>query len=191
MKTLCSENSTSEDQYKLCIHGLGHTFLLERIGEIFPALKDCDKLDSVRERQLCYSGVFMENRSNIMGGGWIYRKEDDLIYPCNAEDLDEKYKFSCYLQLVLPFTEAFEICNEDTPQEWTHACAAGAGLAAAAVAPYNVDSIIQYCSSGDDLKSSCLYGAYIYISSADNTELLKKYCSKAVEKESFVCPSID
>lgn len=82
--------------YGECIHGIGHGAMYIFDGDIFNSLHACDLLSSLKDREGCYSGVFMENSSSSTNtdhpGKFI--RQDDPMYPCNI--LEEKYLPLCY-----------------------------------------------------------------------------------------------
>lgn len=181
---LCAESSQSLGAYSLCIHGLGHALLVDRGGEVPLALVDCDtlRLDSGTS-QACYTGIFMENASNIMGGGGKYLSSGDPLFPCNMEGMNAKYIPSCYWQLILPAADAFEICRK-APQEWKWACAGGIGINIASLRADFPDSIIRRCAGGGaDLKMGCLVGAASYLKLGDNDNQTTQLCEKLIEEE--------
>ncbi len=82
--------------YNECIHGIGHAMMFITNGDLPYSLKLCDGLQTLTDRENCYSGVFMESSSSSTNrdhpGKFI--KPDDPLYPCNI--LDSRYLRTCY-----------------------------------------------------------------------------------------------
>lgn len=188
---LCAQNNKGQGGQYLCIHGLGHALLVERQGEILSALFDCDKFKlSVRNIRACWTGVFMENLTNIMGGGGKYLKNNDPLYPCTMNGLDEKYIASCYHQVPAPFGKEFSSCRE-APKKWIWACGEGIGIRWASLYSDFPDSIIKICEKGGkDLQIHCLRGAFGYLSLRDNEELREIFCEKLAKDKKASCTSV-
>lgn len=87
-----------------CTHAIGHGFLAwEDYPHLPKALTDCDKLaKQIKDFPLynCHDGVFMENIWAVHEGGkpsenrWI--KDTDPTYPCNATEIEERYRNACW-----------------------------------------------------------------------------------------------
>ena len=170
----------------LCFHGMGHALLVERQGELVAALADCDGLAIPdRAKQFCWSGVFMENGSNLMGGGRRYIKADDPLYPCTMTGLDEKYVSTCYHQVPMPRKErdGFAVCRT-APTKWQADCGFGLGMRAGANRTHDADWLIATCRvGGADLGVPCLKGALAYLMVSDDPALVADYCAKLADGE--------
>lgn len=163
---LCAKSNKSKTQggFRICIHGLGHSFMLARSGELLAALQDCDALHlDAPFNRLCWSGVFMENKTNLMGGGYIYVKSDDLLYPCTMKGLDLRYISVCYRQLVLPLDGGLEICDTAS-KEWQIACQRGVGMSASGEYADVPSKIVKACTSKQaNISIPCLQTAIAYM----------------------------
>ena len=174
----CAKNNTDQVGFDLCIHGLGHSFMVVRDGDLIEALKDCDRLRLAgTARGQCWSGVFMENTTNLMGGGRRekYISKTDPLFPCTMKGLDKKYKDICYHQAGLPRNQAFEICRT-AETEWKQSCFEGAGLLMAASVAGFPNLIVEYCNRavGEEI-ISCLRGGMFYLPYGENEER-NKFC---------------
>jgi hypothetical protein len=171
---------------RLCFHGIGHALLVERQGELVAALVDCDALaipDGAK--RACWSGVFMENGSNLMGGGHRYIKTDDPLYPCTMAGLDEKYVRTCYHQVAMPqgLRDGFAVCRT-APTKWQADCGIGLGIRAGAFRTHDTDWLIATCRlGGADLGVPCLQGALGYLRVSDDPARIVAYCAKLAEGE--------
>lgn len=94
-----SKSKTEKNQrqiYTECLHGFGHAFMFILDSELPAALKYCDKLVEIEEKETCYGGAFMENSTSSTNSNhpskWI--KEGDKYYPCSI--LNFKYLRQCY-----------------------------------------------------------------------------------------------
>ena len=96
VSVLCSYASV-QFYYLQCLHGVGHGLMAWTSYELTDALALCEDLETSRDHQACYSGVFMENviggLSGLMGHVTEYLS-DDPHYPCNA--IQEEYVQMCY-----------------------------------------------------------------------------------------------
>ena len=97
VEALCS--STSVPFYYLqCLHGAGHGLMAWASYELPDALDLCDGFSVQKDREACYSGVFMENVVGGLSGSMGHFTEylsDDPHFPCNA--IDDRYLSACYL----------------------------------------------------------------------------------------------
>lgn len=83
-------------EFNECLHGLGHAAMFVYDMELKKSLVLCDTLSVDRQRERCYTGVFMENSSSSTSFDHqsIYIKADDPFYPCNF--LEERYLSLCW-----------------------------------------------------------------------------------------------
>lgn len=83
-------------EFNECLHGLGHAAMFVTDMELIQSLALCDNISGQREKDRCYTGVFMENSSSSTSFDHqsIYLKKDDPYYPCNS--LEEKYQPMCW-----------------------------------------------------------------------------------------------
>jgi len=204
-KELCEDISTNTGGYLICIHGLGHSFMLGSNYETSRSLQACDNLElSYLTKDKCYSGVFMELFGATSGHVPVpeekYKREGDLFYPCTDGAISSNYGYAraCYMQIpqllwAYSYKEElsiFEVCEQADPQ-WTPICAMGTGLVQAALNTSNVDSIILFCRSARDshLRDRCLYRAfeYLIIEEGRETKEANIFCDKLNQDEIFVC----
>ena len=77
-----------------CIHGMGHGYMgvLER--DLRASLEGCDALRASRDRQGCYSGVFMENTMAAGDPDPDSLRPRDPLYPC--AEVARRYREACY-----------------------------------------------------------------------------------------------
>jgi hypothetical protein len=100
-----------------CAHGLGHGIMYVKNNELFEALSLCDTLSDTRERNPCWTGVFMENAiTDFKDHHTKYLKSEDPMYPCDA--VKEAYKSACYsfqtsyiLKTTKSFKKTFTACR--------------------------------------------------------------------------------
>lgn len=83
-------------EFNECLHGLGHAAMFVTDMELLKSLSLCDNISGQKEKERCYTGVFMENSSSSTSFDHqsIYLKADDPFYPCNS--LEEKYQAMCW-----------------------------------------------------------------------------------------------
>ena len=83
-------------EFNECLHGMGHAAMFVTEMELRESLKLCDTIEDQKNRERCYTGVFMENSSSSTSSDHasIYIKADDLFYPCDI--LEEKYLSLCW-----------------------------------------------------------------------------------------------
>ncbi len=82
--------------YAECLHGIGHAMMFITDADVPKSLEFCDALPTQENREICYSGVFMENSSSStnLDHPTKYLKADDPMYPCTI--LDMRYARVCY-----------------------------------------------------------------------------------------------
>lgn len=121
-----------------CAHGIGHGFLAN-LGykNLTEALKTCDEATNTMPgfpAFNCYDGVFMENIWAVHEGKpspdrWV--KQDDPVYPCNDERIDDKYIIACWSnQPALAYQlfkgdikkVAVDVCNKVEKVEFQEMC---------------------------------------------------------------------
>lgn len=91
-----AEDYQRDLEFNECLHGLGHAAMFVTEMELLQSLALCDNISGLKEKDRCYTGVFMENSSSStsLDHKNIYIKADDPYYPCNS--LDEKYQSMCW-----------------------------------------------------------------------------------------------
>lgn len=158
--------------YTDCIHGMGHGYMgiLER--DIPASLAGCDGLHLRREREDCYSGVFMENHSTVDHPRSSSLRPDQPLYPCTA--VARRYKERCYDRQSTyalfvsrgDFGRVFRLCEKAEP-DFRGACRRGLGGDVAAetkeVAPRARQARARHrlCMLGGDsrARADCVRGA--------------------------------
>ncbi len=133
---LCGEKISYEvaEIYNQCVHGIGHALMFLTEAEVPRSLKICDALVSQKDKEYCYSGVFMENVNSSTNPDHPsnYIKADDPTYPCNV--LDEQYQKMCYTLQVPHFFDwakfdwpkTVALCGQ-IPLEYQEVCYRGIG----------------------------------------------------------------
>lgn len=108
-----------------CLHGLGHALMFYAQNEVPKALELCDVL-GISDREICYSGVFMENWTNVgnVDHPTKYARLNDPLFPCPV--LARQYQRICYTYgvLVLPqssIQKSIEACFK-VPDEYQNDC---------------------------------------------------------------------
>ncbi len=115
--------------YDECVHGIGHAMMFITNGDLPYSLKLCDGLNSIKDREGCYSGVFMESSSSSTSrdhpGKFV--NPDDPMYPCNI--LEERYLKLCYTYQSSYFSiitrydweKTIDLCNQ-VPELYRNGC---------------------------------------------------------------------
>lgn len=82
--------------FNQCLHGIGHAMMLLTESDLPRSLNLCNSLELRSDKELCYSGVFMENSSSSTNKDHPSKffKKDDPMYPCTI--LEKKYLRMCY-----------------------------------------------------------------------------------------------
>jgi len=100
LEKLCM--SVEEKRRGECFHGAGHGILAYLSYDIPESLKKCGQLSSSYNREVCMTGVFMENINVASGLGlseathttrWL---NNDPHFPCNALDQSDEVQRGCY-----------------------------------------------------------------------------------------------
>lgn len=98
-----------------CMHGIGHTTIYKRYGNIQRALDDCDRFPEELIKN-CYRGLFMEySKGEAHLGRHSHNSTNSISLPC--EDMPTNYQPYCYaalasMQLASSPAGAGKICNK-------------------------------------------------------------------------------
>ncbi len=154
-----------------CTHGLGHGIMQFQDNELPKSLKDCDLVDPGNQAQeICYAGAFMENitTDEKTGHPAKYIKKDDPVYPCNAKEIDHKYKRACYFLVssqILKINgwnikEASNICAT-VETEFRFLCFQSLGRDVSGSTLRSTPQVIEMCQYAKDKEdnANCFYGA--------------------------------
>ncbi len=153
-----------------CTHGEGHGVMQFRDDEVPLALKDCDLLPDIKQaREICYGGVFMENitTDEKTGHASKYIKKEDPLYPCNAPEIADKYRGSCYFlassQILkingYNFKDAFVQCDK-AEQQYKWLCFQSLGRDVSGTALGDIHKVIEMCQYGQPVNNGdCFFGA--------------------------------
>lgn len=168
MPRICEAQSSKRynfDHYN-CVHGLGHGLTIRFDQDIFRSLEYCQILADTWERSSCYGGVFMQN---IVADGKYHKpvalKSDDLIYPCNAIEQDQKEQ--CWLmqtsyilkKVDYDYSRGFSIC-EGVESEFITTCYRSMGRDISGNSLRESEKVAQLCGLGrQDLRQFCFNGA--------------------------------
>jgi hypothetical protein len=198
--TFCGDLRAMErfsDDHLNCVHGLGHGFMAVLGGKVHMALDLCDTLTEERERQACYSGVFMQNLMALHDHSQPAPDLDPArpLYPCT--DVAAKYESQCFQRQTTyalmthggDFVAVFDLCEPLTPQART-ACHQGLGRDAAqqalvvveteaARSAYTTDRCVLAPDQG--AQANCLVGA---------VKALIRFYSRDSEANAF-CGTVD
>lgn len=102
VKETCTGTSNRDGEFRFyqCVHGLGHGVTAFRQYDVLAALADCQVLQSVWQKEICWGGVFMENIdakfAHAMGQKRQGRLQDDGsdFWPCLS--VPEEYRSACF-----------------------------------------------------------------------------------------------
>ncbi len=176
------EEYAAPQQFTECNHGLGHALMFITNNDLIKALNLCDNLESLNERELCYTGSLMANSD---GGKDTdhpskYLDPKDPLYPCPI--LEKKYQNQCYTYGVLSqfqsdLDKAIELCTK-IPDEFQSACFRTIGRDRTMVSA-DVNELTAQCQKApDEFKTECMKGtAYnLVIRFGPGSELPFEYC---------------
>jgi hypothetical protein len=152
-----------------CLHGLGHGLIDIYDYDTQSAVSRCDEFEPGLEQISCSKGVFMQNVVHYTDTGNGDFDENDLFYPCNASP--SKYRPPCYHYqitymafksggITVQIPDAFDICDDISPEEEIKYCYYGMGRQMQARAYLDWDRALFLCQLGDkkDLHSYCIEG---------------------------------
>ena len=128
-----------------CAHGLGHAILKAYDHNLFSALERCKELETLREREACSSGMFMENVVEVRKlraanpdypspeTKNVLFDKDDPLYPCSK--VEEQFFEGCILyqtslmlrELDMSTEEAFNLCDNLTSKSNSRQCYSAIG----------------------------------------------------------------
>jgi len=196
-KELCGKSLNAFFQHQ-CIHGIGHG-LMALMGYRLPeALIVCDQLNALKERESCYTGVFMEN---IVAGlaetdrHASYYTSKDPLFPCNA--VAEQYRWSCWFLQTSRIRELIgddflriaDICSGLSKMH-QEPCFQSLGRDVGSVYRDNPEKAALVCAGmpGSDAQSWCTsYAALGGFWDESGTAYALTVCAKAVEAAKAVC----
>lgn len=138
-----------------CVHGLGHGILDVYRGDLFTALKLCDRLTDSWEQESCYGGVFMENEMDEISHDrpTVYLKSDQPMYPCTT--VADRYKQQCYLMQT---SHALRLANEDFSVVFAECSEVDAAYVDTCYQSLGRDASGNTSSTLAPTKASCLLG---------------------------------
>lgn len=164
-----------------CVHGLGHGLTMHFHHDLFTALRFCDALPTMWDRESCYGGAFMENviwyqtgTRGEHGGHEAHAGHDgpaklldpsDPHYPCNA--VEPRYQRACYMMQTsamltfngYDFVKTFKEC-ERAPADLIETCARSLGRDISGYTLTNAERVRTLCLFGPPhLIGQCFRGA--------------------------------
>lgn len=127
VSNICKEvEAETPHSFDQCHHGLGHALMFAAEDSLVDALSLCDALETVSEREGCYTGAFMQNvvNQNSQDHPTAMFKANDPLYPCPV--LSKQYQKICYTYAVLEryqgdTEKGIELCGL-MPREFTREC---------------------------------------------------------------------
>lgn len=148
-----------------CFHGLGHGIMSLTKNNLQKSLGICDSLFFRNDRELCYSGAFMEGLVDTLHG------ESAVVDPAHAlslcKTLDATYQGACYLVLGSAglggggqdFAWAFTRCDNEVPEEYQENCYMSVGYQIGVQKKWEVASSMAVCHDAKaHQKSGCYLG---------------------------------
>ena len=171
IQEICSkfENDPSFINRWQCLHGLGHGLTDIYNYDVQSAVNRCEEFKPGLEQISCSKGVFMQNAVHWAETGTADFDENDLLYPCNA--VYPKFAPACYhyhssymalrvggIQVQIP--EAFDLCDEISPEEMVKYCYYGMGREMQSRTYLDWDRALFLCQQGDqkELHQYCIQG---------------------------------
>ena len=152
-----------------CLHGLGHGLTDIYNYDTQSAVSRCEEFEPGLEQISCSKGVFMQNVVHYTETETGDFDENDLLYPCNITE--SKYVPTCYHYHItymalksegdgVTIPEAFDLCDEISPEEMIKYCYYGMGRQMQSRAYLDWDRALYLCQQGDrnDLQSYCIEG---------------------------------
>lgn len=146
-----------------CAHSIGHGMLAyEGYKELPIALAHCDRMEESSANfptYNCYDGVFMENMRAVHNDGkpspdrWL--KKDDIIFPCNSPEIDEKYRKACwsnqpawiYEQMLGDNRKVADECLKLTNAEYQTTCFDSLARIIHPLSMGSIDRVMSLCSA--------------------------------------------
>jgi mono/diheme cytochrome c family protein len=185
-RTVCSNakiRANAYDYYQ-CVHGLGHGLMLYTRYDLPQALKLCHRLATSYDSVSCTGGVFMENQQSSYGIQSKYLKKDDLLYPCDVvQDQDKLYCYLLVTSYILPqvgwdWKKAADWCRK-SDANYVQYCFQSYGRDASGSAREDPDGIMQNCSQAGSGERECIFGAVRDILNNDPSDVRsKELCTK-------------
>lgn len=152
-----------------CLHGLGHGLIDVYNYDTQSAVSRCEEFEPGLEQISCSKGVFMQNVVRWTETETGDFDEDDLLYPCNITE--SKFVPSCYHYHItymalksegdkVTIPEAFDLCDEISPEEMIKYCYYGMGRQMQSRTYLDWDRALYLCQQGDrkDFQPYCIEG---------------------------------
>lgn len=199
----CMELS-QDDAVNACIHGVSHTFLVQRgykLEDILSALGDCDLLVGPEKAPVCYNGIFMEYHQPMedgsVSGVWVRIKSfdpNDPFDPCDK--VPAAAQSSCYLDLggwwssALPrqFDRMGKLCARVAEEASRVQCFHGVGRSMADVYKHQDKAIGEACARMPSVGvNDCIQGAGLVLINSNRYEGAVALCDFVYSGEKVAC----
>jgi Cytochrome C oxidase, cbb3-type, subunit III len=191
-RKVCDETrAESQFVYYQCVHGLGHGLMLYTRYDLPGALALCHRLPTEYDQVSCTGGVFMENQQSSYGFRSKWLKNDDLLYPCDSDVVQEQDKLYCYLLVtsyILPkvggdWGKVAAWCRKSDPT-YVGTCFQSMGRDASGSSRQQPKGILSICAEArPDGEGECLFGAARDILNNDVTDLRGRELCESVPRE--------
>lgn len=165
---LCEQSLGPREVYYQCFHGIGHALMFIADQDPFGSLEACDLIKEERERNFCYTGVFMEHNNALKPGSShpsLFTRPDDPLYPCNI--LKEQHLPMCYILSAQRFhvlkrnwPDALAMCQL-VPTPFRKECSFGMGIELSTGGGRDTEEIVQGCRKVEEAvqRTYCQKGA--------------------------------
>lgn len=192
---LCSGGSLARSPFLKfqCIHGLGHGLMLRTRYDLPTSLDVCEQVAKAIYSGACEGGVFMENFTSFYEVSSKWRREDDLIYPCNV--VAERRKSACYMivtaymldQLNHDWRKTARACREAEP-DWVYMCFRSFGRDAISQNAYRQRPARRLCRLAGDMESQCVLSVALHITQEERgVEGAARWCRNTPDRLQVDC----
>lgn len=173
---ICGSEELARDAFLTfqCNHGLGHGLMLHTRYDLPLALDTCDQIGQPADVQACNDGVFMENFTTFYEVSTKWRRNDDLIYPCNI--VAEHRKRSCYMIVTARILSALnynwrlaaKVCRGSEPN-WVYVCFRSFGRDAISTNAYDQRVARRLCHLTKEMEPECVYSVALHLATNDRS----------------------
>lgn len=178
-----------------CLHGLGHGLMIQTGYALPTSLGICKGLLRRWDGDVCAGGVFMENFFSTYGVESRWLRASDLLYPCDAKLISDRFRVACYLIVTSRVLEetgydwkrTVRTCDR-VEEPYRSLCFESYGRDASGKSEHRIPRVERLCLLARSGREQCFYGAARELSSNDaNPKRAAALCQRAPKADRPRC----